>query len=117
MGTLKYKGYTGSVEYSSDDNCLYGKVLGMNSNLITYEGSTVEELKADFEAGIDIYIESCMERGIQPQKPYTGNLNIRIPSDIHSQIALKAQQTGRSINAIITDALENQLKISHSCDI
>lgn len=41
----------------------------MNSNLITYEGSTVEELKADFEAGIDIYIESYMERRIQPQKP------------------------------------------------
>ena len=69
MGTLKHKGYTGSVEYSSDDNCLYGKVLGMNSNLITYEGSTVEVLKADFESGIDIYTESCMERGIQPQKP------------------------------------------------
>jgi predicted HicB family RNase H-like nuclease len=70
MKTLKHKGYKGSVEYSSDDNCLYGKVLGMNSNLITYEGSTVEELKADFETGIDTYIESCMERGNQPQKPY-----------------------------------------------
>ena len=23
MGTLKYKGYTGSVEYSEEDNCLY----------------------------------------------------------------------------------------------
>ena len=24
MGYLKYKGYTGSVEYSEDDKCLFG---------------------------------------------------------------------------------------------
>ena len=38
MGFLKYKGYTGSVEYSEEDNCLYGKVQGMSKHAITYEG-------------------------------------------------------------------------------
>lgn len=32
MGTLRYKGYTGSVEYCDEDECLYGKVLGMDGN-------------------------------------------------------------------------------------
>ena len=108
MGTLKYNGYSGTVEYSEEDNCLFGKVIGMNKNLINYEGKTVEELKADFEAGIDLYLESCKERGVKPQKPYSGSLNIRIPSEIHSQLALKAQMTGRSINAIIKDVLTSQ---------
>ena len=31
MGFMKYKGYTGSVEYSEEDNCLFGKVQGMTS--------------------------------------------------------------------------------------
>ena len=108
MGTLKHKGYSGTVEFSEEDNCLFGKIIGMNKNVITYEGKTVEELKADFEAGIDLYLESCKERGIKPQKPYSGSLNIRIPSEIHSQLALKAQMTGRSINAIIKDLLISQ---------
>jgi predicted HicB family RNase H-like nuclease len=108
MGTLKYKGYSGTVEYSEEDKCLYGKVIGMNKNSVTYEGKTVEELKADFESGIDLYLESCKERGIKPQKPYSGSLNIRIPSDLHSQLALKAQVSGRSINAIIKDLLTSQ---------
>jgi predicted HicB family RNase H-like nuclease len=108
MGTLKYKGYSGTVEYSEEDNCLFGKVIGMNKNLISYEGKTIEELKADFEAGIDLYLESCNERGIKPQKPFSGSLNIRIPSELHSQLALKAQMTGRSINAIIKDILTGQ---------
>jgi predicted HicB family RNase H-like nuclease len=108
MGTLKYKGYSGTVEYSEEDNCLFGRVIGMNTNIISYEGRTVEELKADFESGVDFYLESCKERGIKPQKPYSGSLNIRIPSEIHSKLALKAQMTGRSINAIIKDVLTNQ---------
>ena len=40
---LKYKGYYGSVEYSSEDVLLYGKVLGINS-LISYEGESVAEM-------------------------------------------------------------------------
>ena len=108
MGTLKYKGYSGTVEYSEEDKCLYGKAIGMNKNSVTYEGKTVEELKADFESGIDLYLESCKERGIKPQKPFSGSLNIRIPSELHSKLALKAQMTGRSINAIIKDLLTNQ---------
>lgn len=105
MGTLKYKGYSGTVEYSEEDNCLFGKVIGMNKNSISYEGKTVEELKTDFETGIDLYLESCKERDVKPQKPYSGSLNIRIPSEVHSQLALKAQMTGKSINSIIKDLL------------
>ena len=36
MGYLKYKGYTGSVEYSEEDKCLFGKVLGMEKDHITF---------------------------------------------------------------------------------
>lgn len=109
MGALKYKGYSGTVEYSEEDNCLFGKVIGMNKNVITYEGKTIDELKADFEAGIDLYLESCKERGVKPQKPFSGTLNIRISSEVHSQLALKAQMSGRSINAIIKELLTSQL--------
>ena len=30
MDFLEYKGYKGSVEYSKNDNCLFGKVQGMS---------------------------------------------------------------------------------------
>lgn len=57
MDYLEYKGYKGSVEYSKEDNCLCGKVQGMgNKALILYEGSTIDELRKDFEEGIDSYL-------------------------------------------------------------
>lgn len=59
MGLLKYKDYTGSVDYSEEDNCLYGKVLGMSKDMITYEGQDVNELRKDFEGAIDDYLIVC----------------------------------------------------------
>ena len=59
MGLLKYKDYTGSVDYSEEDNCLYGKVLGMSKNMITYEDQDVNELRKDFEGAIDDYLIVC----------------------------------------------------------
>ena len=57
MGFLKYKGYTGSVEYSEEDNCLFGKVQGLTKDRIIYEGTTVDELTADFHGAIDDYLQ------------------------------------------------------------
>ncbi len=55
---LSYKGYKGSIEFSREDNCLYGQVLGIDKrHLISYEGSSIDELKYDFEAGIDEFLK------------------------------------------------------------
>ncbi len=105
MGVLKYKGYTGSVEYSEEDNCLYGKVQGMSKHFISYEGNSIEELKTDFIEAIDDYLEDCKNNGIEPLQPYTGRLNIRIPSEVHSRIAALASEKGISINAFIKQTL------------
>ena len=44
MDYWEYKGYKGSVEYSKEDDHLYGKVSGMgNKALILYEGSTIKK--------------------------------------------------------------------------
>lgn len=75
MGTMKYKGYTGSVDYSEEDNCLYGEVLGMSKDFISYEGKDVDSLRKDFEEAVDAYIASCKANGVEPHKPYSGNLN------------------------------------------
>lgn len=72
MDHLEYKGYKGSVEYSKEDNCLFGKVQGMSKDLIIYEGQTLEELRKDFEAGVDSYLEGCKADGVEPAKPYSG---------------------------------------------
>ena len=107
MDYLEYKGYKGSVEYSKEDNCLFGKVQGMSK---AYEGNTLDELRKDFEEGVDSYLEACKADGVEPVKPYSGRLNLRMSSELHSRVAAFVAATGTTINDFINDAIKNELK-------
>jgi len=109
-GNLKYKGYIGSIEYSEEDNCLFGKVLGINKVLISYEGNTVQELKEDFINGVEQYLASCKEKNIKPQKSYTGTFNVRIPSEVHGKAVLLAEEEGISLNAFVRSAIKEKVE-------
>ena len=109
MGKLRYKGYTGSVEYSEEESMLFGKVLGLRRDGIAYEGSSVEEIKKDFEEGIDQYLASCEARGIVPERPYSGNFVLRMSPELHGKAAERADELGESINDFINDAIRSAL--------
>ena len=113
MGNLHHKGYNGSVKYSEEDKCLYGKVLGLRNSLILYEGNSLDELKADFETSVENYLYRCIRKGIEPEKPYNGVLNICISSDTHLKIAMYAENHGTSIDAFIHDSIERRLETAY----
>ena len=109
MDYLEYKGYKGSVEYSKEDDCLFGKVQGLSKALILYEGQTLDDLRKDFKAGIDDYLEGCRADGIAPCKPFSGRLNLRMTSDLHSRVAAFAASTGTTIYEFINRAIQNEM--------
>ena len=53
--TMEYKDYVGSVEFSESDGVFFGKVMGIRS-LISYEGTTAQELIDDFHSAVDDYL-------------------------------------------------------------
>jgi len=56
--TIEYKGYIGSIEYSSEDKCFFGK-LEMIDDLVTFEATTALELEENFHAVVEDYLETC----------------------------------------------------------
>ena len=105
MGKLRYKGYSGSVEYDESVNLLMGKVLGLKHVLLLYEGDTIENLKKDFEEAVDDYLETCKAEGRAPEKPYNGKLLLRMTAQLHSDAADKASSMGISLNEFINRAI------------
>ena len=112
MNKMEYKGYYGSIEYSKEDDCFFGRALGMPNNLILYEGNTASELYSDFKGAIDTYLDCCQQNGLKPKKSYNGVLNIRIPSEVHSRVAAYAEKHETSINAFIRDSIERRLEMA-----
>jgi predicted HicB family RNase H-like nuclease len=47
-----YNGFVGSVQFSSEDQVYCGKIEGIN-NLITFEGTTIDELEKAFRYMVD----------------------------------------------------------------
>ena len=101
---MKYKGYTGSIDYSNKDNVFYGKVLGIKS-LLLYEGETLTELEEDFHSFVDDYINYCEENNLEKEKPYKGSTNVRIEPDIYESVSRNSKKMGISINKYINVAL------------
>ena len=104
MNAMTYKGYLGSVEYSHEDNCLFGKVLFIRS-LLSYEGQSVAELEADFRQVVDEYLADCKEHGWTPEKPFEGSFNVRVPSEVHRKLAMAAEARGESLNKYVAEVL------------
>jgi len=114
--TFTYKGYKGSIDCSIDDACLYGKVLFIE-DVISYEGSTITELKKAFEESLDDYLATCKEVGKDPDKSFAGSFNIRIGPQTHKDAALVALEENQTLNEFIKEAVEEKIFRSNAINI
>ncbi len=109
MKQLNYKGYTGSIEYSREDDLFFGKVFGIQS-LISYEGKTGKELEKDFQEAIDEYLETCKLNGSTPEKAFKGNFNVRISPQLHYKAALLAMEENMSLNNFVAESIRDKIQ-------
>jgi len=106
--TIEYKDYIGSVEYSSEDRCFFGKIE-LIDDLVTFEATNVDELEANFKNAVEEYIQTCKELNRKPQKTFKGVFNIRIKPELHKTLYKEALKAGKSLNAFINQILDNSI--------
>jgi predicted HicB family RNase H-like nuclease len=106
---IEYKGYTGVFEYDRDIEMLAGHVIDLRDE-IYFEGNSVEEIKASMQRAVDHYLEVCQTRGEDPGRPFSGQLRVRLDSELHQRAAVLAAASGLSLNALIVRALEHELE-------
>ena len=94
MNTIPYKGFTGTIEYSSEDGCLIGQVLNADNAVIVYEGQSVDEITQMFHQAVDEYIQENQQ------------IEISLPVDIQQKIATLAAKKGQTPNEFVRKTLE-----------
>lgn len=102
---LKYKDYLAVVHFSSEDEVFYGKIMGIN-DLVSFEGSSVRELKKSFHEAVDDYVETCKSLKKVPEKTYKGSFNVRIPTELHREAASYAAIIKMSLNDFVRYAID-----------
>ena len=62
---MTYKGYQARVELDEEARVFHGEVINTR-DVITFQGSSVDELQQAFEDSVDDYLEYCAARGEKP---------------------------------------------------
>ena len=102
------KEYYGVVEYDPEADIFHGEVINL-SDVITFQGRSIDELKQALEDSVEDYLEFCAEKGKKPEKPYSGRFNVRLEPELHQRIAMEAAAAGKSLNGWVAEKLQNAL--------
>lgn len=105
MDILKYKDYEGSAELDMGRGVCRGKILFID-DVVTYEALTPAELKIEFEAAVDDYLETCVQLGRAAKKSLKGQFNVRISPALHKAATLRGIADDICLNDVVVKALE-----------
>ena len=104
LNRLEYKNYLGVVEFDSNMELFHGEVINTR-DVITFQGDSVKSLRKAFIDSIEDYLAFCQERGEEPDRPFSGNLHIRLDPDEHRAAYLAAKHAQMSLNGWIKDVI------------
>ena len=107
---MEYKGYIGIVEYDAQAKIFHGDVINTR-DVITFQGTTVKEIERGFKESIDDYIEWCKDEGEEPEKPYSGKFNVRLPPELHRQAVIMAKKKKVSLNTFVEKAITDEITL------
>lgn len=110
---LRYKGYFTKIEYSSEDQLLFGKIEGIR-DLVNFESDSATGIEKEFHSAVDDYIQSCKDLNLEPDKPFKGSFNIRINPDLHRKAYFAALKEEISLNKFTENALNAYISKDNS---
>lgn len=79
------------------------------------DGDTVTEAIAEADVSKQLFFESALDRGEPIPEPdtlkaYSGNLNLRVPKDLHRELAEEAKRQGVSLNFYAATLLARRVR-------
>lgn len=100
--------YKAKITYDPDIDLFRGEILGLNGSADFY-GKSPDELRVEFKKSLEVFLQVCREKNINPIKHYSGKFNLRIPPVLHSEIAAAAASDDKSINQWVVETLEKSV--------
>ncbi|MEZ4707855.1 MAG: type II toxin-antitoxin system HicB family antitoxin [Caldilineaceae bacterium] len=105
---MDYKGYIGKVEFDDEANIFHGEVINLR-DVITFQGTSVQELRAAFQDSVEDYLAFCAERGEEPERPFSGKFTVRISPELHRKLFVYAKMQDKSLNGWISELFEESV--------
>ncbi len=90
------KGHTAVIGFDPDLGRFRGEFVGLNGGADFYAES-VEALRKEGKRSLETFLEVCRERGIDPQRKFSGTFVVSLPGPLHERVASAASAAGVSL--------------------
>jgi predicted HicB family RNase H-like nuclease len=108
MNVMTLEGYHARIEYDEELDLFRGEILGLNGGADFY-GKNPKELRTEFKKSLQVFLDVCKEKGLEPRRNFSGKFNLRISPELHERLAIEAQAQGKSINRLAQEALQERV--------
>jgi predicted HicB family RNase H-like nuclease len=105
---IEYKGYIGTVEYDAQAKLFHGDIVNTR-DVITFQGTTVQEIEKAFRDSINDYLAWYQAEGEAPEKPCSGKFSIRLSPELHQAAVIAAKKLKLPINRFVEKAISDEL--------
>ncbi|MEZ4716132.1 MAG: type II toxin-antitoxin system HicB family antitoxin [Caldilineaceae bacterium] len=106
---MESKGYIGSVQFDDDADIFHGEVINIR-DVVTFQGTSVQEIRKAFQDSVDDYLEFCAERGEEPERPFSGKFTVRVSPEPVSKSICPGQIARHELEWLINEVLTESLQ-------
>lgn len=102
---MKIGGQQAVIAYDPDIDMLRGEFVGLNGSVDFY-ACDIAGLHREGELSLDIFMDECTKRGIEPHKHFSGKFVLRIAPEVHQAATVAAAASGESLNQWVASAIQ-----------
>ncbi len=105
---MEIDGYHAVIQFDPDIDMFRGEFLDLNGGADFY-AQDVSGLRREGAASLKVFLEMCVEDGVEPRRHYSGRFNVRLQPELHASVSVAAAAEGKSLNQWVADALSDHV--------
>jgi predicted HicB family RNase H-like nuclease len=109
INLMEIKGYKAVIIYDSEIEMFRGEFTGINGGT-GFNADNIINLKKEGAISLQVFLDACQERGIEPKKEYSGKFNVRLPTKLHENGASISTAEGKSLNQWVIDTFNHAVR-------
>lgn len=104
MNTMTINGYQAVIAFDPDIQMFRGEFVGLNGGADFY-AKDVDGLRHEGEVSLRVFLEACVEDGVDPRKHFSGKFSLRVDPELHEAATFAAAACGQSLNLWAAEAI------------
>ncbi len=102
---MEIDGHKAVICFDPEIGLMRGEFLGLAGGADFYAES-IDGLIAEGRKSLQVFLDICKEKGIEPYREYSGRFNLRLDSRVHEAAVVAAASEDKSLNEWIAQAIE-----------